>query len=984
MRFRPPRAAALLLFAIFLVGAGRFRQPEVGRLDPMLALAAAELERHATLELVTEIPRPARSAGVYAGPGGPSDPWVRVILRGPGSESAVRMAGGAVGTRLGPVVTARIPLRQAQEVAESPGVAYVEASAPMRPHLDTSIPEINVDLLHGAGYNLRGSGVLVAIFDSGIDFTHDDFRNPDGTSRIVAIWDQTAVGPGPTSIPGFSSTVGGLEWTRSEIDAELSSPTGTISQQDITGHGTHVAGIAAGDGSATGGGQPAGRYLGVAPEADILIIKGGDDTFSSTGVLEGVAYAFAKAGQLGVPAVVNLSLGGHLGPHDGQSNYEQGLDAGVGTGRVVVVSAGNEGDSGIHGRATVSSATTADIRITVPTYAPESGTENDYVDMNIWYESSAQVRLGVQAPGGTSYGPFPFGFGAPSGQSEDKAEGAVLVASGSGGGGLDNVIILKIRDETAAQEPAEGTWTLTFELTSGSGATIDLWIFDTSLGGSAEAEVAGAAPDYTVAIPGTADKAITVGSYVTKWSWTSIAGAVQYAGPTNRTSDYSTFSSRGPSRDGRTKPEITAPGQGIMSALSTLMPYPGDSWTDPDGVHRLSQGTSQAAPHVTGVVALMLQADDTLTAAQIKGYLIAAARTDAFTGTVPSNVWGHGKLDGKGAVDRVQGGSDTTPPQVTIGILRNSVLTDYLDIYLFPDEALLNPPTMDVSGEGVPVEAITTSEGTLYVGDYRLTAGGTHTITVVAEDLFGNQATVTRDFTAALVSIARGGRLLSADGVVRAVIGAGTVERDGYLLLTRIDSGTFPVESGSGTGVLLKPLADGGGISMPYALIPASETLHRKIRLEFSYDPADLRGAEPTTLGIFHREEGGWRNVESYVNVRRRRVEASIDRLGIYRLQAGVGPGTLRTALHPNYPNPFNGGTQIRFTLAKPSEVELFVLNVRGQRVRTLVSGMQPAGSRVIGWDGRGPSGRRLASGIYLLVLRTGDRTFTRKVLLLR
>jgi subtilisin family serine protease len=971
---------ALLLIAGLIAGSGQLQQPDVTRLDPMLVRAVAKMEQLARTTLITEIPSLARSAGVYAGPAGPSDPWAEVIVRGYGTESAVQMAGGIVGSRLGEVVTARLPLSQVYRLADSPGVEFVEASTLMYPTLDTSVPEIGVDILHGGGYNLKGDSVLVAIYDSGIDFTHDDFRNSDGTTRIVAIWDQTDNSGSPPS--GY---VDGSEWTQAQIDAELITP-GTVTQVDVTGHGTHVAGIAAGNGLATGGGQDSLRHVGVAPEADILVIKGGDDVFQSADVLDGVAYAFAKAASLGLPMVVNLSLGGHTGSHDGLSAYEQGLDAQVGTGQVIVIAAGNEGSMAVHGQTTVTSISPVNtIQFDITDYTPEVGADNDKVSFDIWYESSANVSVMVTAPGNTTYGPYGWSTALTV---NDQSEGAVEIQSGSGGAGLDNRMILEVRDETVGQEPANGTWTLTFDLTIGSTATVDLWIYETSFGGTQRATVTGGTPDYAVAIPGTAIEPITVGSYVTKHSWTAFdALTYSYLG-SDRTADYSTFSSWGPSRDGRTKPEITAPGQGIMSALSLDMFYPGDSWVDLDGVHRLSQGTSQAAPHVTGVVALMLQSDDTLTNAAIKGHLISSARSDGFTGSLPNPTWGHGKLDGKAAVDSASGGGDTTGPGITIGIHRNSVLTNYLDLYFFPDEPLTGPPDVDVEGTVVSMATISTSEGALYVGDFRIPTDGSYTITAVADDLFANQSTVTRTFSTVLVTNELGGHLLSSDGMVSVAVSPGSVDRDGYLVLTRLDEDAPHVVADAGPeNVLRKPSASEAGFSPAYALLPENGTLRQAMRLEFAYNPADLRGTDPLALGIYRWDGGTWQPVESYVDVRRQRVEATVDRLGIYRLQASDAAaeiGQIRTALHPNYPNPFNGGTQVRFTLARPAEAELFVLNVRGQRVRTLVSGIQPAGGHVITWDGRGPSGQRLASGVYLLVLRVEGRVFTRKALLLQ
>src|SRR6185503_18468917 len=106
------------------------------------------------------------------------------------------------------------------------------------------------------------------------------------------------------------------------------------------GHGTHVLGIAGGDGSATGGGVPAYTYAGMAPKADLVVVK---TDMSDTGVLDGVAYVMNRATALGKPAVVNLSLGTLYGPKDGTSPFEAGIAALTGPGRVIVVAAGNDG-----------------------------------------------------------------------------------------------------------------------------------------------------------------------------------------------------------------------------------------------------------------------------------------------------------------------------------------------------------------------------------------------------------------------------------------------------------------------------------------------------------------------------------------------------------------------------------------------------------------------------------------------------------------
>jgi hypothetical protein len=160
-----------------------------------------------------------------------------------------------------------------------------------------------------------------------------------------------------------------------------------------------------------------------------------------------------------------------------------------------------------------------------------------------------------------------------------------------------------------------------------------------------------------VSTPATAKKAITVGSYITKRNWTDLNGNnLQNSSLT--VGSISSFSSPGPSRDGRTKPEVSAPGELIAASYSVDSPPTGEysifsssysQWPNAyiarDGKHALTQGTSFAAPHVAGTVALMVQQFPNKTPTEIRQALIATARTDNFTGAVPNNKWGYGKLD---------------------------------------------------------------------------------------------------------------------------------------------------------------------------------------------------------------------------------------------------------------------------------------------------------------------------------------------------
>ncbi|MFC1499474.1 S8 family serine peptidase [Candidatus Zixiibacteriota bacterium] len=966
--------AMMAIVSVMLTGAVPQEPPTGTRLDTELSVMLTRMEEAQRAGVPVEIPLLARTAGVSEGPEGTDEPWVEIVIRGDAVESSVRMAGGEIGSRIGRIHTARVPLSTLGALAVSDGIEWIEAAMVCRPALEVSMPATGADLVHGS-YGYKGAGVLIAIYDTGIDYTHEDFRNADGSTRIKAIWDQT-VSSGAGSFPtGYAY---GREWSEADINAELVvSPPGTVSEQDINGHGTHVAGIAAGNGRATGNSIAAGRHVGMAPEADILVIKGGDESFLSTQVMDGVAWAISKATALGQPIVINLSLGGHSGAHDGTSNYEMFLDGALGTGQLIVAAAGNEGGDHIHSQTSlISTGTDIDSFAVTVTYdgTVQAGTGNDYVKMQSWHDGTADVAITVRAPDGTTYGPVSQGGYL----SLDLASGNVTIQSTSSPvtANEDHQAVIIIDDVTAGQEPMAGDWWIIYELSTGPAATVDAWIYEATF----LAQVTGGDASYSVGMPATAEDIITVGAWVTTWSWTAInAGNYSYLG-TDRTGDYAIFSSQGPTRDGRTKPEISAPGKGIFSSSSSTLETAHDAAVqDPDGQHFISQGTSQATPHVAGAIALMLQADATRSAALIKNLLLSSADTDGFTGSVPNQTWGYGKLDAKGAVDLIAGLDDAIGPSFTIGLLRNSVVTDFLDVYTVPSEALADTPLVRVTRPSTGIDTlgstpIITSGGTIYAADYRLTADGTYTLTVSGTDLVGNDSTATRDFTAALVGSA-GGTLVTSDGLMRVTLPSRSLPREGYVIACEALDG--PDRS---------PIESQGGLSPAWHISPDSEPLGRRVRIEFSWDPTSPENLAGSIPAIHRQENGRWIPVTSSVDESRRIVEASVEKLGIYQLRAleDVGNSGLLHGLEQNYPNPFNGATQIRFTLARPADVEVFVMNVRGQRITTLIDQYESAGRHVVTWNGRGESGQPLASGIYLVAMKVEGRMFTRKVLLLQ
>lgn len=529
----------------------------------------------------------------------------------------------STGTILGVSAT----LRQMLTLLEDDDVVYVERARRTYPTLDASIPAIAADVVHSASPAITGAGVIVGATDTGIDYTHLDFRyDKDGdgfeeSTRILGILDQ-------------SFGIFGIEYTWQDIETDLAnghgSNEGVVREKDTDGHGTHVMSIAAGDGSSSAKG-----FVGVAPEAWIVMVK---TTYYTSDILAGVEYVFDLADELGLPAVVNLSLGGHEGPHDGTSLFEQGMDELVqGPGRVIVVSAGNEGDQAIHASDTMlgdSSSFRMD---------PEGWD----AEIDMWYPGSSQFTISVSPPSGSA---IVVPRGTDSGVVQ-TAFGSVRVdnaVSGVNAKNGDCEVFIRFSGLSGS-----GTWQLTVTDTGGTGGRYDAWII------SGSAEFIGGNSSSTIDEPGNARNVITVGSFNSKAVWDSLSGQQDYL------SSYplhvlSSFSSQGPTRDGRTKPDLCAPGAWISAALSSNALWQG-YLVNPDGVHTMELGTSMAAPHVAGAAALLLSINPQLTAVDVRTLLTEAATRDGFTGAVPSNRWGWGKLDVATAVAAV---SAAQPPPV--------------------------------------------------------------------------------------------------------------------------------------------------------------------------------------------------------------------------------------------------------------------------------------------------------------------------------
>ncbi len=594
-----------------------------------------------------------------------------------GQEARLADAGFAVEARLGPVYTGSIELARLAELTELSGVARVEPSRLLSPQ--ASVPRSAAPFpppdagapkdLAGAvpPKDLAGSGVLIGYVDTGVDVFHQDFRdNTTGQTRIKLLLDFSDPGDidGDGVLDG-AGPFGGTLYTEAQINAALAA--GDFAQKDTAGHGTHGLSIAAGD-------DP--LLPGIAPGADLLVVKATRDddslAFTSADVINALAFVDDKAAELGLPYVVNLSLGTIFSSHDGRSLEEQALDALVGPGipgKAAVVAAGNssENRSGRfhHFRGTAYVGLSRSHTLTVPAYTPSPGFGNDRILIDVWHEGADRHTLSVVPPGCAPVS-VPFGEFA----DVQTACGDVFIAN-MGGANPENgdVEAIVLIDDWSGTAPAPGDWLLSFEGEEVGSGSYDGWLSDDSaLGGERPYFSADADNLFLVGKPGSAYNAVTVGSFAKHeaasrflTSWTDVNG-LSRLDATAVDGDLSDFSSPGRTRDGRIKPELTAPGERVMGAVSRdalpglsaasiyrFHPFPEVDalLTDNAADHAFGmlQGTSFAAPVVTGLVARILSTDPSLDAIQVRNVLVSSALADAFTGAVPNELWGYGKVD---------------------------------------------------------------------------------------------------------------------------------------------------------------------------------------------------------------------------------------------------------------------------------------------------------------------------------------------------
>jgi len=539
---------------------------------------------------------------------------------------------GMAPDRTGRIVTARVAVNELENIRQSSVVLSLKLAQPVSPTLDKTTQEINgrKDLLPpGTAKDQGGQGVVVGIVDIGCDVVHENFQNIDGSTRLLSIWNQHA----PRG--GNSPFDYGRVFTKEEINRAIHAPDPYKALmvpeeiiKDQPWHGTHVMDIAAGNGEGT-------RIPGIAPKADLVFVElaasdipwGGSEavgfTFGdSVQVLEAVRYIFDMAGDR--PCVVNLSLGTNGGPHDGTSLVEQGFDAILNEklNRAIVIAASNSFNDGIHASGKVTQGGTFDLRWEVK---QRDRTSNE---LEIWYDGRDEFLVEIIDLNGQSIGKVQLGSNANA--KDQRGNVSMFVAHRKNDpNNSDNLIGIFFERSLSA-----GIWTIRLHGTRVTNGKFHAWIErDDPNESQPNNQSKFASPNdnsHTLGSISCGHKSIVVGSYDANDRNKSISG----------------FSSAGPTRDGRQKPEISAPGQFVAAAKSGSIK------------ERVTMsGTSMASPAVTGVVALILaeaQANGLkLKADEIREIVAKAARKHPPDSQAWDAQYGLGRIDAKAAIETV-------------------------------------------------------------------------------------------------------------------------------------------------------------------------------------------------------------------------------------------------------------------------------------------------------------------------------------------
>lgn len=536
------------------------------------------------------------------------DEW-ELIIRYTGSLDSVREELQiSVEELLGGYAIIRIPQYLIDKLSDYPQIDYIEKPKALVLEQMEGISASCISRVRLPDYNLSGRGVLVACLDSGVDFSHPDFRNADGTTRIVTMWDQTVAGNPPA---GFDT---GSVYDSEDINAALFAPNSReiVPEFDATGHGTAVLGIMAGNGKASADG-----IVGVAPEAEIIVVKLGNPDGRgfprTTQLMSAIDFAVRYAMGTGKPLAINISFGNNYGAHNGDSMLERYIDTISNLYRIsIVTGTGNDGTTARHTAGNLAGGQQEIVEIYVGNYL-------NAFNLQIWKHYLDEFNIYIETPANRRIGPL---------SSFSSVQNYVLP---------EELISVYYSEPTPYNPEQEiyiswipggdyitsGIWRIILEPRRVISGDYNMWL---PVAGSTSSEVSFVRPNIfnTLVVPSTAKYVISVAAY------------------DSRNDTFASFSGRGPNLEQNLppaigKPDLAAPGVAINTCRA-------------GGGYGSFSGTSFAAPFVTGAAALLMQygivdgRDPYLYGEKIRASLIRGARKLPFQETQPSPLVGWGAL----------------------------------------------------------------------------------------------------------------------------------------------------------------------------------------------------------------------------------------------------------------------------------------------------------------------------------------------------
>jgi subtilisin family serine protease len=565
------------------------------------------------------------------------EPFVGAFILSDASAGDLERLGVHVRGQAGDIFSAFIPLSVIKKLEASPAIRFIELARPLFPTLNQAVPYAQIDALHNAAPAVTGAGVIVGIIDDVLDIYHPDFQSGPNASRVLFLWDQNLIAQASSGEAPPAGITYGVEYDQVDINIELNSsnppavPAYLLVRHggSVEAHGTHVAGIAAGNGRGQGG-----IYRGAAPGADIIFVANAavhDQTplTDSTFVADAFRYIFDRAAARGQPCVVNMSNSDNQGPHDGTTLGEQYLDNLLVTpGRAITLSAGNSNTTAAHAAGKVPAGGTVNLLLNYRTLDVDGDGANDLPIANdavdIWYDGQDRFNVTVTCPTGAPIGPVVPG-GVPQGTTLPNGVQVQVTSVLNDPRNGDNAISI-IFMVPAGQSIPLGNTTIALTGATVVNGAFHAWVDRNNRWLSNFRAPFRQEGTLTLGVPATARRAITVGNH-------------NKAGPPPV---IHSMSGCGPTRDDRTKPEIATVGMQINAGTGGVTAPRSRNMNDaaPGALYFQNEGTSMSAPLVAGACACLFECRGaTATWADLKQIL-----EDTAVPAAPASAFGFGYM----------------------------------------------------------------------------------------------------------------------------------------------------------------------------------------------------------------------------------------------------------------------------------------------------------------------------------------------------